>query len=240
MTTTEMMAPPRSAEERRIRRAYGGRDPLALPAYTVPDVALATGFSPATLRRYLSSSEHRSPIIRAADPEAKLLSYTNLVEAHVLAGLRKVDQIPLHNIRAAVLYVEKKLGVKHPLAQKIFSTKGVNLLVEFYAELIEANREGQLVMREALLERVHKVEYGPGGLPKRVRPIYRHEPDVRPDLVSIAPLVAFGRPVITGTRIPTLIVAGRYKAGDSIKELALDYERSPEEIRAALIYERAA
>ncbi len=32
-----------------------------------------------------------------------------------------------------------------------------------------------------------------------------------------------GRPVLVGTGIPTAILAERYKAGESIDELALDY-----------------
>ena len=38
------------------------------------------------------------------------------------------------------------------------------------------------------------------------------------------PYLSFGRPVIEGMGIATAIIAERYKAGESIEELARDYE----------------
>lgn len=44
-----------------------------------------------------------------------------------------------------------------------------------------------------------------------------------PKAVVIDPRISFGRPVLVGTGIPTFILAERYKAGESIDELADDY-----------------
>lgn len=46
--------------------------------------------------------------------------------------------------------------------------------------------------------------------------------------------VSFGRPVLEGTGIPTAIVAERYKAGETIEELADDYERPSRDIQEAI------
>ena len=43
-----------------------------------------------------------------------------------------------------------------------------------------------------------------------------------------------GERVLVGTGIPTAIVAERYKAGESIDELAEDYGRSRNEIEEAI------
>lgn len=50
----------------------------------------------------------------------------------------------------------------------------------------------------------------------------------------IDPRVAFGRLVIAGTGIPTHIVAERYAAGDSIDDLADDYNCCHEIIAEAI------
>jgi uncharacterized protein (DUF433 family) len=50
----------------------------------------------------------------------------------------------------------------------------------------------------------------------------------------IDPEIGFGRPVLSGTGIPTLVVADRYKAGESISELVRDYDRPQEEIEEAI------
>ena len=55
-----------------------------------------------------------------------------------------------------------------------------------------------------------------------------------PRLVVIDPLVSFGRPVLAGTGIPTAIIAERYKAGESIDELANDYGRQRYEIEESI------
>ena len=47
----------------------------------------------------------------------------------------------------------------------------------------------------------------------------------------------FGKPVITGSRVPTGEIAGRFYAGDSYETLVDEYGRSPEEIQEAIRYE---
>jgi uncharacterized protein (DUF433 family) len=60
-----------------------------------------------------------------------------------------------------------------------------------------------------------------------------------PRLVAIDPKIAFGRSVIAGTSIPTAVLHERWKAGDSITDLAEDYDRPVIEIEEALRYEAA-
>jgi len=55
-----------------------------------------------------------------------------------------------------------------------------------------------------------------------------------PKYIMIDPEIQFGRPVLTGTGIPTVVVADRYKAGESIAELARDYNRQEAEIEEAI------
>ena len=47
-------------------------------------------------------------------------------------------------------------------------------------------------------------------------------------------MVAFGRPVLAGSRIPTVEVAERFKAGKPFEALAADYGRPVADIEEAI------
>ena len=62
----------------------------------------------------------------------------------------------------------------------------------------------------------------------------RHSLRNDPALVLIDPALAGGRPVIAGTGLATRIIAERYKLGESIGDLADDYERPGTKIEEAI------
>jgi uncharacterized protein (DUF433 family) len=53
------------------------------------------------------------------------------------------------------------------------------------------------------------------------------------------PTVSFGRPVITGTGIPVSSIYERYKAGDSVADLAQDFRLEIRAIEEAIRCEAA-
>ena len=66
----------------------------------------------------------------------------------------------------------------------------------------------------------------------------KRQPD-EPKLIVIDPSVSFGRPTIIGTGVATAIVAERYKAGESVDELAEDYGCERKNIEEAVRCELA-
>ena len=68
--------------------------------------------------------------------------------------------------------------------------------------------------------------------------------DVQYDLfgkpIAIDPTIAFGRPVVRRIGVSTRAIAERIDAGETVDELAADYDLSPTEIEEAVLYERAA
>jgi len=54
--------------------------------------------------------------------------------------------------------------------------------------------------------------------------------------ITADPEVAFGKPVIEGTRISAALIIGQLAAGISEDELCREYELRPEQLRAALRY----
>ena len=76
---------------------YGGRNPVELPAYTIPEVARVIRVPQATVRSWVLGrgyTTQRGPqrsdaIIEISDPAQRLLSFQNLVELHVLSAFRR-------------------------------------------------------------------------------------------------------------------------------------------------------
>ena len=77
------------------------------------------------------------------------------------------------------------------------------------------------------------------GFALRLYPFTRKRQLEEPKVVVIDPFVSFGRPVLAGTGIPTAVIADRYKAGESIDQLADDYGRQRGEIEEAIRCELA-
>jgi uncharacterized protein (DUF433 family) len=167
-----------------------------------------------------------------------MLSFYNLIEAHVLSALRREHNVALWKIRKALDYVGSHFPARHQLADHRFETDGVDLFLERYGRLINLSQEGQLAMRGIIKAYLRRIERDRKGLPIRLYPFTRKgmEPAHadEPRAVVIDPLVSFGRPVLRGTGIPIVAIAERYKAGESIAELADDYERAPGEIEEAI------
>ncbi len=174
------------------------------------------------------------PIIVLPDRRRPLLSFVNLVEAHVLDAIRREHEISLKNVRAALGFLRRHLHSPHPLAEQDFETDGVDLFIERYGELINITRAGQLAMRSLLQAYLRRIERDPKGLPLRLFPFTRKRDLEEPRAVVIDPYVSFGRPVLSGTGIPTAVIAERYKAGEAVDELAEDYGRSRLEIEEAI------
>lgn len=71
---------------------------------------------------------------------------------------------------------------------------------------------------------LRRIDRDPSGVPIKLYPMTRgNEPDKQPKSVVIDPRVSFGRPVLVGTGIPTAVLAARFKAGESMDDLAEDY-----------------
>ena len=171
-----------------------------------------------------------------ADPTERLLSFLNLVEAHVLDALRRRHEVRLPKVRAALDYLERS-GVcprGHPLADPSLQTDGLDLFIDRYGELINVSKAGQTAMRTMLEAHLRRIDRNPSGAPVRLYPFTRKHDTEEPRVVMMDPRVQYGRPVLVGSGIPTAVIAERYKAGESIQDLAADYRREPEEIEEAI------
>ena len=120
------------------------------------------------------------------------------------------------------------------MAEQRFETDGLDLFIEKFDQLINVTQSGQIALREFLKAHLHRVEHEPTGTAVKLYPFTRKRDPREPKVVVIDPHISYGRPVLVGTGIPTAVVAERYKAGESIDELAEDYGRSRNEIEEAI------
>jgi len=229
---------------------YTNTDPRDIATYAVAEAAHYLRLPVATLRSWVFGRTYRTaagrrrfdPVITLTEPAHRLLSFTNLVEAHVLAAIRRKHGVTLANIRSAIDHLQNRYGIDHPLAHVQFKTDGINLFIEVLDHLVNVSRQGQVAIREVMEAHLQRIEHDDNGLAARLFPFTRpaSTTEPQPKTVLIDPSVAFGRPVLAGTGIPTAVLADRYTAGESIAELAADYECDPAMIEEAIRCELAA
>lgn len=213
------------------------------PAYSIGEAANYLGLNASTLqswalgRHYPTSGgdRHWPALFVIADAKNRRLSFINLVEANVLAAVRRDHGVKMHSVRSALDFVRRALGVQRPLADQAFATDGVGLFVEHYGKLIEASKHGQQVLRGMLDDALKRVDRdGPGGVPIRLYPPKTPNDRDRAKYVAFDPSIAFGRPALVKAGVPIAAIADRFRAGDSMTFLAEDYGVGTEAIEEAI------
>ena len=106
--------------------------------------------------------------------------------------------------------------------------------------MINASSGGRKELKEALNAHLERIEPDDSGLAIKLYPFTRSDEVDNPRLVVIDPRIAFGRLAIAGTGIATNVLKERYKAGDSIEELAFDYDCDRLSIEEAIRCELSA
>lgn len=216
------------------------------PAYPFAEAAHYLVLPTSTLRAWCLGQTYTDrqgvrrpfrPVIKLDAQRGEGLSFLNVVEAHVLAAIRRTHGIPLHKVRAALDYVRRELEIDRPLVNARFQTNGVDLFVNQLGRLLNVSRDGQEEMVELMRAHLRRVSWGPDGIPIKLYPFTRHAGAASaeaPMPVEMDPRIAFGRPVLVGRAVPTAVLADRFKAGDTLSELARDYDTSTATIEEAI------
>ena len=236
----------RSAEAR--TRSGSKLSPRETPAYTLTEAARYLQIPRRTVYNWTygnwyptkTGRQRAHALIDIAAPEQHSLSFVNLLELHVLDAIRQIHGIDMRHVRKGLDYLRRELKVRRPLVDQQMETDGKRLFIRHLGQLIDAASWGQVSMADLLDIRLARIERDPRGIAVKLYPFTRKKPDQidaaqrEPRVISIDPSVAFGRPVIAGSRIPTVEVAERYKAGDSIEQLIAEYQRPQAEIEEAI------
>jgi uncharacterized protein (DUF433 family) len=217
-------------------------------AYTLAEAARYARLPTATLRSWVLGRQYPTaggsgdfpPLIRPASKQPLWLSFSNLIEAHVLRSLRTEHGVPVKALRKALAYAEKTLGIDRLLLRFELRTEPGKVFVDRYGELIELTASGQLAMRRLLAEHLNRVEWDSSRFPVRLYPFLLASASSEERPIVIDPRIAFGRPVVVRKGISTSTIAERVDAGESVDDVAADYDLGPSEVEQAIVYERAA
>jgi uncharacterized protein (DUF433 family) len=228
-----------------------------LPIYTLDEAAFILCLPRSTLKTWVfggtwreTSSgrlRHYEALILPPDPPVdntpSMLSFINLIEAHVLYAIRRLHNIAMWRVREAMVGLRQEFESIHPLAEVDLYTDGTHIITKLGA-YVNMSHGKQVEMAEVIdiyLTRIERED-------KRVARFFPFsgEPVVlgpgvteQPRVVSVDPFVSFGRPTVAGTNVRTEILAERWWGGDSIEALAGDYQIDKGTIELALKYESA-
>jgi uncharacterized protein (DUF433 family) len=202
---------------------------------------------PSTLRSWVvgrgypveSGQGFSEPLIKLPHPESSLLSFVNLVEAHVLLAIRTKHRVPMSAVRKALDYAQEKEGIDRLLIREELRAAPGELFLERYGELLSLTRSGQLAIRMVLNKYLERLERDVDtGLPNRFYPFIPGYADER--ILSISPRISFGRPVVARRGVSVSVLADRFDSGEALADIANDYDLEVPEVEKALTYQRAA
>ena len=222
-------------------------DVFSLPNYGPIEAAAFLHVPYDTLHYWISKES--GPLITPANKNPLLLSFKNVIECYVLDLLRRIHGISMPRVRFSVETIKALQQAKHlmrsdsPLADHDLRVDRRHLYVyDLHGKIVDLTVGGQVEWPELIEKYLQRVVRDRGGVAQKFYPLLRKHDSLadvtnEPQLVSMDPRLAFGKPVIVGTGISTEVIAGRLTAGDEEKELAHEYGRTIEEIRAAAEFE---
>jgi len=217
-----------------VRGMEPWRRRLYLPAYRVSDAARYAGISPQTVANWHYRQATLGPALPGRE-QRRPLSYLQLVEVAIVAVFRKFG-VPLNSIRRTREYMAQNFESEYPFAEYKFKTDGYHLLMDLlqfeptwdFHKLIVADKGGQLGWERMMEDKLYEFDYE-YDLAIRWHVAGRQSP------VIIDPRIAFGAPTIEG--IPTWALKGRWKAGESIEDIEVDFRLTQEGVKYALEFE---
>ena len=208
---------------------------IETPIYNMGEAARYARVPYQTLRYWTKGRRYVQPLIRLASIDPPRLSFQNLMECHMLSGMR--TKINVRKIRIALHNLYRLYPSLHPLLQWRFETNRSNLFIrEGRRELVNLNDPDQRLLTKILEINMERIEVNEDGM-FVFFPFVDRRSRSEPKIIMINPTISFGRPVIAGTGIPTAVIASRFQARDSISDLAKEYGRTEEEVEEAIRWE---
>jgi uncharacterized protein (DUF433 family) len=218
---------------RRLDRMHG--DIREFPRYSISEAAFYARIPATTLTAWTRGQDYVTsagrhivfdPLIDLADPRNKLLSFYNLVEAHMLRSTTECG-VPLKNVRKALQYIRETIPGEHPLLKHDFEVSGKDVFIRHLGDTVNATRYGQLAMRKILIKHLQRIVRDTQGLPIKIFPINSRR-------LVIDPQFSSGKPIVKNRGIVASVLWGRNKTGETIPEIAKDYGLTKREVKEAI------
>ena len=220
-----------------------------VPAYRAAEVARMLALPPGTVNAWCFGHDYPKQdgkrkrfkaVVEPADRKARLLSFNNLCELHLLAAIRRHYRVTMPAVRDSLAYLRTTLHTPRPLLAADFLTNGMHLFIQQAGVVLNVSREGQSALSAEFQQELTRVERDAHGAPVRLFPATRGafaSPEL-PRTVVVDPTLAFGRPVLANAGVTTSVIQDRFLAGDSPREMADDYRVDETDIWEALRFEQ--
>src|SRR5581483_1910712 len=226
--------------------------PIGIGIYSRPEAARLLGVTPSRLRRWVSGYTYQNregtaprsgkvpPVIRSTIPRlrgAVALSFVELMELRVVKALVNRG-LPLQHVRRAATLAARTFSTVHPFASHKVFTDGTRVFAALTpgstpSDLVALTpRDVQQVIAGSIFEPfIDQIDFDPDtALAARWWPLGRGMP------VVLDPRIAFGAPVILGTRLRTQFIAG-LAAHSAPEAVAHSYSVDLDAVRAASRFE---
>ncbi|HXX15179.1 MAG TPA: DUF433 domain-containing protein [Candidatus Eremiobacteraceae bacterium] len=219
---------------KRLFRTTG--DVRDFPRYGISEAAHYVRIPATTLYAWTKGQDYRlksghekkfKPLIYLADDKNGLLSFYNLVEAHILRFTTEERNVPMQSVRKALDFVQEAFPGPHPLLTHEFETSGKDVFIIALGRTINATAYGQGVLRELLEQYLKLIPRDAKGLPMRVFPINSKH-------LAIDPYFSSGKPIVRDRGITASVLWGRSKSGETFAQIANDYGMTDSEVKEAI------
>lgn len=141
----------------------------------------------------------------------------------------------MNKIRRGLDFISQMYPSDNPLAEKDFETDGLSLFLKEAGLVYYISKgSGQIVLEDIVKEYIQRIERDLHGLPIKLYPFSGTGKPDEPRSILIDPKISFGRPILSSINIPVEIIVERYRAGESTRELAWDYECKQKKIEEAI------
>lgn len=207
------------------------------PLYTVAEAAAYLRVPRATFRTWAQGqrSTGEAPIITAipGGRGAPEIPFIGLAEAMVLAAFRN-SGVPMQRVRAVVEVLQSELGLDHALASKRLCRDGAEIFHHFATktnddalrELTVASGRRRLFV-PVIQDYLRRIAYAPDGWARQLTLLASNN-------VIIDPERAFGQPIFAKGAVRVEDVLDRFGAGDSVADVAYDFDVRFEDIEEAI------
>lgn len=151
----------------------------------------------------------------------------------VLAAFRS-SGVPMQRIRPAVEVLKDELGLDHALASRRLFSDGAEILYDYAIKEDETELLGLTVVRTrqrvfapVIEDYLQRITYARDGWAQRLRlPVSEN--------VIVDPKRSFGQPIFENGAVRVEDVLDRWKAGDSLKDVAHDFGVPAQDVEEVL------
>lgn len=219
-------------------------DPLLSGYFSISDAAHLLNVSPASVRGWLNgySGTAAGPVIDRDFEGTRAVSFLDLMELRFIAFFRD-QKISMKTLRHASQRAREDWNVSHPLA--LSSAKYVTDRKKIFAVSAEDTGDAKAFdlatgQHEMWLTIERSVEKGVTFDPKtHLATLWKPRPGEFPGVI-IDPRIAFGKPVVEGTGVPTETLYRQWRAEGFADRVADWYDVPEAAVKTAIEYELRA